>query len=116
MLKDKAGPGAVADAIAALDQKAGAIEGAAAGGRFGGGGRGGGGGAPTLASLAGELYSVMNLVDDTDMPPTTQAVAAISALQRSLNDLFGHWDALKNNDVKALNDQLSRANLPAISM
>ncbi|HMV51946.1 MAG TPA: glycoside hydrolase, partial [Blastocatellia bacterium] len=48
-LKDKAGSGAVApdvlNAIAALDQKASAIEGAGGGGRFGGGGgRGGGGG------------------------------------------------------------------------
>ncbi|MEP7336589.1 MAG: glycoside hydrolase, partial [Acidobacteriota bacterium] len=116
-LKDKAGQGAVADAIAALDQKAGAIEGASGGGRFGGGGRGGGGGgAPSLSSLAGELYAVMNLVDDTDMPPTMQAVAATSALQRSLNDVFGRWDELKSKDVKALNNQLSKANLPAITM
>jgi hypothetical protein len=117
-LKDKAGQGAVADAIAALDQKASAIEGAGGGGRFGGGGgRGGGGGStPSLSSIAGELFAVMNLVDATDMPPTTQAVAATSALQRNLNDVFGRWDELKSKDVKSLNDQLSKANLPAITM
>ena len=59
---------------------------------------------------------MMNLVDDTDMPPTTQAVAATSALQRNLNEVFGRWDELKSKDVKALNDQLSKANLPAITM
>ncbi len=115
-LKDKAGQGAVADAIGALDQKAAAIEGAGGGGRFGGGGRGGGGGAPSLSSIASELYAVMNLVDATDMPPTTQAVAATSALQRSLNELFGRWDELKSKDVKSLNDQLSKANLPTVTM
>ncbi len=117
-LKAKAGQGAVADAIAALDQKASAIEGAGGGGRFGGGGggRGGGGGAPTLSGIAGELYALMNLVDATDMPPTTQAVAATSASQRTLADLLGRWEELKSKDVKALNDQLSKANLPVVTM
>ncbi|MGH9799221.1 MAG: WD40/YVTN/BNR-like repeat-containing protein, partial [Blastocatellia bacterium] len=115
-LKDKAGSGIIADAITALDQKASAIEGAGGGGRFGGGGgRGGGGGAPSLSGVAGEFSTVMNLVDATDMPPTTQAVAATSAAQRTLADLIGRWDELKSTDVKALNDQLSKANLPTIT-
>lgn len=58
----------------------------------------------------------MNLVDDTDMPPTTQAVAATSASQRNLADLLGRWEELKSKDIKALNDQLSKANLPVVTM
>src|SRR5262249_16790131 len=76
-LKEKAGQGAVAEAIAALDQKAAGIEGASGGGPRGGGGSG-------LARLANDLLSIMNLVEGADATPTTQAVAASEVLQKSL--------------------------------
>ena len=100
--------GALAGALAALDQKAAAIEGAG-GGRFGPGGGGSG-----LGRVAADLYSVMNIVDDADMAPTAQAAAATSTLQRSLADLLAKWEALKAQDLRALNEQLKVAGLPAI--
>ncbi|HMY77022.1 MAG TPA: hypothetical protein PLQ88_34705, partial [Blastocatellia bacterium] len=60
-------------------------------------------------------YSLMNVVDDTDSPPTTQTVAATSTTQRTLAELLGRWEELKTKEVKALNDQLSKAKLPAIT-
>jgi len=108
-LKEKAGQGPTADAIAALDRKAAAIEGAGGGGPRGGGGSG-------LARLASELLSVMNLVEGADTAPTTQAVAASDALQKSLADALSSWSEIKNKDVKSINDQLRQAGLPAITL
>jgi photosystem II stability/assembly factor-like uncharacterized protein len=109
-LKEKAGQGTTAEAIAALDQKAAAIEGAAGGfGPRGGGGSG-------LARLASELLSIMNLVEGADAAPTTQAVAASEALQKSLADALSSWSEIKNKDVKSLNEQLRQAGLTPIAL
>jgi photosystem II stability/assembly factor-like uncharacterized protein len=109
-LTSKASPGAMADAIASLDQKVAAIEGASGGGF---GPRGGGGSG--LGRLAGDFLSVMNLVDHSDLPHTMQAAAAVSALQRSLSELLAQWDDVKNKEVKSLNEQLRQANLPQLT-
>jgi photosystem II stability/assembly factor-like uncharacterized protein len=108
-LKEKAGQGTTAEAIAALDQKAAGIEGAGGLGPRGGGGSG-------LSRLASELLSVMNLVEGADTAPTTQAVAASDALQKSLADALSSWSEIKNKDVKSINDQLRQAGLPAITL
>ncbi len=108
-LKEKTGEGTVASSLAALDQKVAAIEGAPGG--FGS--RGGGSG---LARLAGEMLSVMNIADDADAAPTTQAVAASAALQKSLADALAGWNEIKSKDVKAINEQLRQAGLPALAL
>jgi len=106
--KEKAGQGAVADAVAALEQKIAAIEGAPGGfGPRGGGGAG-------LARLGGDLLAVMNLVEGADATPTSQAVAASEQLQKTLTELLSRWNEVKDKDVKSLNEQLRGANLPAI--
>jgi len=108
-LKEKAGQGTVGSAIAALDQKAAGIEGAAGGfGPRGGGGSG-------LARLAGELLSIMNLVEGADVTPTTQAVAASEALQKSLAEALSSWSEIKNKEVKSINEQLRQAGLTLIA-
>lgn len=57
----------------------------------------------------------MNRIVNADLPHTMQAAAAVSALQRSLAEQIGQWDALRNQDVKSLNEQLRRANLPELT-
>ncbi len=109
----KAGSGALADAIAALDQKAAALQGSAGGGRRGAGRRGGTDGG-TFASLAGELEAMMGLVEGADATPTSQVVAESEKLQHSLGELLGRWAELEGRDLKTLNDQLGRANLPVV--
>jgi hypothetical protein len=109
-LKEKAGQGATAEAIAALDQKVAGVEGVAGGpGPRGGGGSG-------LARLASDLLSVMNLVEGADATPTTQAVAASEALQKSLGEALSRWGEIKDKDVKSINEQLRQAGLPAIAL
>jgi photosystem II stability/assembly factor-like uncharacterized protein len=108
-LKEKAGQGTTAEAIAALDQKAAGVEGAGGLGPRGGGASG-------LARLAGDLLSVMNLVEGADAAPTTQAVAASDALQKSLADALSSWGEIKSKDVKSLNDQLRDAGLTLVAL
>jgi hypothetical protein len=58
----------------------------------------------------------MNLVEGADVMPTTQAQAAFTDSQKALNDLLARWRELKEKDVKALNEQLRGASLPAITL
>ena len=114
-LKAKAGQGALADAITALDQKAAAL--ASGGGGPGGGRFGGGGGGPeTLAGIRGSLVSLMSLLQGADVTPTTQAVAAITQRRKETASLMAKWAALKKTDLANLNAQLKQANLPAITL
>ena len=93
--KDRA-QGPAAEAIAAFDRKALAIEGAA-----GGGGRGGRGavaaGPDTLSSVTGALDTLMRTLESADVTPTTQLTAAIAARRAALAKLTREWTALKAN-------------------
>jgi hypothetical protein len=114
-LRERAGQGAVADAISELERKAAALEGAG-GGRGGGGGAGGGSGEPSLSRVSGELLGLMNLVEGADVTPTSQAVAASEQAQKSLAGMLERWSELKDKDVKTLNEALTKAGLPALTL
>jgi len=105
---------ALADAINALDRKAGALEGAGGGFR-GGGGAGRASAEPSLNAVNGELLGLMGVVEGADVTPTTQAVAASEQVQRTLAGVLSRWSEIKDKDVKALNEQLAKAGLPAIT-
>ncbi|MEK6410572.1 MAG: hypothetical protein AABN34_26910, partial [Acidobacteriota bacterium] len=115
-LRDRAAPGALADAITALDRKAAALEGAGGGFRGGGGGGAGGGSSePSLSRVSGELLGLMGLVEGADVTPTTQAVAASEQAQQTLAGVLSRWSEMKDKDVKSLNEQLTKAGLPALT-
>ncbi|HMG34573.1 MAG TPA: glycoside hydrolase, partial [Blastocatellia bacterium] len=109
-LSERLKTGALADAIAAVDKKAAALEGSG-GGRFG---RGSGGGQPTLNRVQGDLLGLMEVVEGCDAAPTTQARAAMVDLQRDLSAVVASWQEVKDRDVKSLNDQLRSAGLPIV--
>ena len=104
------GASSVVDAITALDAKAATLEGGGAGGR---GGRGGG---PTTSytALNGELAALYGIVHGADRAPTTQALAALSDVQRQLASLLSAWTSVRTKDVPALSAQLERAGLPKL--
>ena len=104
------GGASVVDAVAPLDAKAAALEGA------GGGGRGGRGGGPasSFSSINGELATLYGIVHGSDRAPTTQALAAVADLQRQLASLLASWSQLRARDVPAASAQLERAGLPKI--
>lgn len=116
LLRERAGQGALSEALAAFDQKAAALEGGGGGGgRFGGGGGGfgpgAGGGQDTLAGIGGSLSSLMGLLQGADAAPTSQLVAAVADGRRALANLMARWNALKTQDLTNLKAQLKQANL-----
>ena len=96
------------DLVAAVDS----IDGAAAvleggGGGFGGGGGGGRAGeAPTLTSTIGELGQLYGALQDADVQPTTQLVAAVQAAQRQVPTTIARWDTLHARATARLGAQL----------
>ena len=110
-LHERAVQGALADSIAALDKKAASLE----------GGRSRGfeamlqsGGETNLSRLNGELAGVYEVIEGADATPTTQAVAAVAAVQKNLASQLAQWRELKTKDLAALNGELKKANLPVV--
>ena len=108
-LAHQAPKGEVADAIHALEEKVAPFEGAAPG--FGPAAR-----QQTFAQLNAQFGQLLSAVDGADAAPTQTAQDTTGDLQRSLNALETQWDDVKARDINALNDQLRRANLPAINL
>jgi hypothetical protein len=109
-LHDRAGQGGAADAITAFDQKLAALAGAGGGGR-GGGGRGAATGPDTIASVNGSLGVLMRLIQEADVAPTTQAVAASADRRKAMASLLQRWATMKSQDLVTLNTQLKQAGL-----
>ena len=95
-LRDVAGRSAGdAAAIDSVDRAAAALEGAG-----GGGGGSGGGGAtgapPSLAGLIGQLGQLYDALQDADVAPTTQLVAAVQTARRETAPAIARWTALRD--------------------
>ncbi len=107
--------GATADAVSAFEKKLAAVAGAGGGG--GEGGRFGGGGGPdTLASVRGALASLMGVLQQADVAPTSQVVTATGDRRAAAAKTMAEWNALKSQDVPALNTQLKQAGLPELRL
>jgi photosystem II stability/assembly factor-like uncharacterized protein len=104
---------ALADALAALDRKAAALEGE-------GGQRGPGGPAaaaqPGLSQLHSSLATLLDVLQQADAAPTAQGVAAAADLQQKLRAVLSSWNEFKSRDVQAVNAQLRAANLPPLAL
>jgi photosystem II stability/assembly factor-like uncharacterized protein len=103
--------GATGEAVAKLDQQAGALEGSAGG--FGA--SRGGPQSQSLARLDGSLARVYDVVGLADSAPTTQAVAAADQLQQALAAAISKWTEVQNG-IGPLNQQLQGAGLPTIDL
>jgi hypothetical protein len=118
-VRDRANNSALSDAINAYDEKLNALAGqSAGGGRRGGGGRGrgGAGGQPSFSSINGELLSMMELLEEADVEPTTQALAAVRGTQRDFAALVARWNTLRTTEMGALNAKLRAAGQQAVSV
>jgi hypothetical protein len=103
------------DAIAEFEGKVLALEGAGTGGR-GGGGRGAAAGPDTITSVNGSLGVLMRLIQEADVAPTTQAVAASADRRKAMASLLQRWAAMKSRDLASLNMQLKQAGLSEIKV
>ena len=88
----------------------------AGGGGFGGGGGGAGGGAAraTAASVGGRARNLFGLIEEADVAPTTQILAAMPDVQKDSRSVQESWRALKSTDIPAINQELRAAGLPVI--
>jgi len=114
-LKDraaKAGKGALANAIAALDKQTAELEGGAQSNFYGV--PASGKQAENLSTLNQHFGATLALADSADAAPTTQATATYKELQSALESLLGRWAKLRNEEIPALNTQLKNANLAAV--
>jgi ABC-type phosphate transport system auxiliary subunit len=111
-LAAKAGKGALADSIAALDKKCAELEGATQSSFFG---VAPGGKPPeNFSTLNQHFGGLLAVADSADAAPTTQATALYKELQAALQDLTGRWTKIREQDIPALNVELKKAGLPAI--
>jgi hypothetical protein len=110
-VRGKTGEGALADALAELDKKVGALEGTERrrGERPPDGPR-----ERSLAGLAGELQRLQDVLQGADVAPTTQAVTACEETRKAVRDLEARWSELTDKEVKALNERLRQADLPLL--
>ena len=114
-----AGNAALTDAIAAFDQQLVAVAGQGGGGRGRGGGGRGRGGAPgqiSFSSINGDLMQLLNLLEDADAEPTTQAVAAVRKTEQDYATLMTRWNTLRTTDLAAMNAKLKAAGQQAITI
>ena len=114
-LKDraaKAGKGALANAIAALDKQAAELAGGAQSAFFG---LPPSGKQPeNLSTLNQHFGAILAVADSADVAPTTQATVVYKELEGALQALLTRWTKLKQDEIPNLNTQLKKANLPPI--
>jgi hypothetical protein len=51
--------------------------------------------APSFGRLNGNFAALQNILQETDMAPTTQTIKAVADSQKQLDDLLKRWNALK---------------------
>jgi photosystem II stability/assembly factor-like uncharacterized protein len=103
--------GATAEAIDAFSKKLDEVAGE-------GGRRRGRGAAPgeSLGSVRGQLLMVMGILQDADVAPTTQTVAAISEVQKKVPGSLQTWQTFQKQDLAAFNQQLKSAGLQEVKV
>ena len=98
-------------AVNELDQKLDRVAGAPQ--RFFGGG---GEAAPTLASTRMRLLLLMNVFQEADVAPTSQATAAAAQLAKDVPGVLQSWNEVMSRDIPALNEKLRAAGLPGVKL
>jgi len=107
--------GAVTGALQELDAKAAALEGA---GRRGGRGVPSGAGTQRKAfsRLQGDYAAIFTILEEADLEPTAQAVAALHATEQASRLAMADWTGLERKDLPALNAQLKAAGLETLTV
>ena len=111
-LRPRASDASLKAKVDALAEKLQNFAGAAGG--FGGGG-GGGTGRVTVASATQRIRTLFNLIEEVDLAPTPQVVAAIPDVLKDSHGLQETWRVISSRDVSALNQELRTAGLPVIA-
>ena len=59
-----------------------------------------------LNRLNGAFGTLLDILQDADVTPTTQATATAKDLQQALKNLQKRWSEIKEKDMTALNEKL----------
>jgi hypothetical protein len=108
----KAGKGALADAITALDKQAADLEGATQSRFFGL--PPGSKPAENFSSLNQHFGNVLGIADSADAAPTTQATAVYKELEDALEKRISQWAKIRQQGIPALNAELKKAGLAPV--
>ncbi|MEO8167706.1 MAG: glycoside hydrolase, partial [bacterium] len=97
---------------AELDEKLGVLEGTTAVRRVR---RASANASPGFRELSVQLRSLLDLFQEADVKPTSQAINAMEFAVKSYDSLQSQWLAIKSQNLKALNARLAKSGLKAIS-
>jgi len=73
-------------------------------------------GSDSLSSVRGTLLALMSMMQGSDVAPPTQIVEAASERRQKMTELMSQWRAFKDQDMVKLNATLKTANLPAVAV
>jgi hypothetical protein len=65
---------------------------------------------------ADQLQALGSTVDSSDNAPTQQSYAVFDKLTVPIGEQLAKWQELKDKDLPAVNDKISKANIPAIAL
>ncbi len=68
-----------------------------------------------LNRINGAFRTLLDVLQDADMTPTTQAVTTAKDLQQAWTNLQKRWNEIKEKDMNALNEKLKQAGLSIMS-
>jgi hypothetical protein len=109
--KQHAGQSPSASAIEEFSKKLDAVAGE-------GGGRRGRGAPQTdsLASVRGSLLTLMGILQDADVAPTSQTVTSIGEVEKKVPVVLQNWEIFQKQEITVFNQQLKAANLQQVNI
>ncbi len=112
-------PRALRSALAALDDDLGALEGSGTPGAADmlyGSVYAAAPGQETLADMQRIFLYLLEVLQGADAAPTSQAMAAVQDQQQVLQTVVGRWEALREGDLKTVNNQLSKSGFAPLDL
>jgi hypothetical protein len=70
---------------------------------------------PGLRLVESHLTALLQILQGADAPPTSQAEAGVASVQKTLTELLERYGALREQELKALNDRLNQSKLPPLA-
>lgn len=70
----------------------------------------------TLASVHAEVLELLSILQDVDAAPTTQAIQAVPALQKSGDAVMERWKMFETTELPQLKSKLRIQELPVVNM
>ncbi len=71
---------------------------------------------PSFGKCENDFTSLFNVLQETDMPPTSQAIAAAAQLKKDYAAVVNKWMEMKKNNIKELNKKLLTAGFTPVSL